>query len=217
MLRLWLGLLVAIIGVTSASAESCLRFHLPTFRQEAKSARVIVYGVIANPRTTGSDDSGRTDFLIEKTLRTVPAMKGKTSFLLPRLIPIAKKNDPPRYVFFCNIVEGEVNAYREVVIRRAESVDYIRKTISLDPKEVVKNVLFHFDYLDDPDPKVAEDALVELLRADVATIALAGKKLDQDKIRKRLRDPNSLQDRIELYVRFLAACGNVKDAATSNP
>ena len=185
----------------------------PTFRQETreKGARIIVSGTIANPR--GEGKAALTDFYIETTLRSDPAMKGKTSLVVNRHLPIEKKNYPPRYVLFCDAEKGKIDPYRGVVVQRVASVEYVKKAIALDSTDPVRNLLFFFRYLDDPDPEVAKDAFHELTLAEDTDIGAAGRNLDAKKLRKWLDDPKTPMARVGLYAKLLAAAGTPEDAA----
>lgn len=183
-----------------------------TFRQEAKqaTARAIVCGTIANPRKVG--DAAFTDFTIESAIRADPAMKGKTSLVLERYLPVENKNAPPRLVLFCDIYEQGVDPYRGFVVQRAASVEYVKKAIALDSSDPVRNLVFFFQYIDDPDPEVARDAYKELSLTADFDIGAAGRKLDAVKIRKRLQDPKTPISHLAIYAKLLAAAGMTKDA-----
>ncbi|MFQ3651777.1 MAG: hypothetical protein SNJ75_15745, partial [Gemmataceae bacterium] len=149
------GLILAIGGTTAACSLCGGNFKLsPTFRQEAASrnARVIVHGTISNPRLKGDGRTGETDFEVKTILRAHDAIKGKKTFTLPRYLPVENKDKPPQYLLFCDEDKTGLDPYRGVPVRGPRTVDYLTKALKLDPKDTVGNLLFFFDYLDDPDP-----------------------------------------------------------------
>jgi hypothetical protein len=210
MLR-WIAVLGMIAFATpNASAGCCGAHEGPTsFRQEP--ARFIVFGTIGNPQKAGGLE--RTDFFIQTRLRDHPDMKGKTSLVLPYYFPIEKKNYPPQYVLFCDVVtkEKEVEPYIFFIVHRAATLEYIKKALALDASDPVRNLVFFFGHLDDPDPVVARDAFKELSQAKDTDIGAAGRKLNPAKIRQWLRDPKTPESRTALYAKLLAAAGTTKD------
>jgi hypothetical protein len=109
---------------------------------------------------------------------------------------------------------GVVDPYRGIPVRGPRSVEYFKKALALDPKDVSGNLVFFFHYLDDPDPEVARDAFVEFARANDAEVAQAAPKLDPKKLRTWLtKTPKEQEARIGLYAMLLGACGQPKDAA----
>src|SRR5258707_1003204 len=97
-------------------------------------------------------------------LRTDPAIKGKTTLVLPRYPPI-DKGETHHYLLFCDLDTGKIDPYRGVRIKGAATVDYVKKALALGDKDRPKNLAFYFCYLDDPDPEVARDAFLEFAKA----------------------------------------------------
>jgi hypothetical protein len=184
----------------------------PTFRQEAAlpSARVILHGTIANARLTGDGTRGQTDFLIKTVLRSDDAVKGKTTLVLPRYLPI-NKGETPHYVLFCDVEKGKIDPYRGVRIAGA-TVEYVKKALALSGKETANNLVFFFRYLDDADPEVARDAFLEFAKTGDADIARVAPRLDPEKLRAWIRDPKTPAARLSVYAMLLGASGKTEDA-----
>lgn len=215
----WKGILGICLGMAigAATSQACSlcdprAFASPTFRQEAAlpMARVILHGTIANPRATGGT-TGQTDFLIKTVLRENPVVKGKTSLVLPRYLPVNDKEKPPHYLLFCDVEGTRIDPYRGVQIRGQETVDYVKKTLQLKEKEAAANLLFFFKYLDDPDPEVARDAFFEFAKANDADIAQIAGKLDATRLRNWLKDAKTRPERLGVYALLLGACGKEED------
>lgn len=177
----------------------------PTFRQEAAqpSARLILYGTIEN-----REGKVASDLRIKAVLRSDPILKGKAVVELPRYVP-----GDPAYLVFCDLDRGKIDPYRGVPIKSAAVLDYLRKALALDPKDVTGNLTFFFRYLDDPDPEVSRDAFLEFARASDQDIARVAPKLSAAKLRAWLEDRKTPPERLSVYALLLGACGRPADAA----
>lgn len=187
----------------------------PTFRQEAAlpMAKLILHGTIANARTTAGGVSGQTDFHIKNVLRNDPVVKGKTMLVLPRFLPINDKDNPPHYLLFCDVDSGKIDPYRGLVIKGPATVEYVKKSLALNPKDAVANLAFFFRYLDDPDVEVSRDAFLEFAKANDADVAQVAPKLDANKLRAWVKDPNTQPQRLGVYALLLGASGKDADVA----
>lgn len=186
----------------------------PTLRQEAArpGTRLILHGTVTAARLKDGL-SGETDFEIKTVLRANEAIKGKKQLVLPRWLPVEGK-EKPQYLFFCGVDRGKVDPYRGVPVRGPNTVEYLKKSMALDPKKVSDNLVFYFNYLDDPDPEVSLDAFMEFARASDEEVAKAAPKFDAGKLRKWLKATSREQEpRIGLYAMLLGACGKAEDAA----
>src|SRR5262245_9694118 len=207
--------LIALLA--AARAEPCSicegqGLTTPTFRQEAAlpMAKVILHGTIDNPRATGL--VGQTDFHVKTVLRDDKAIKGVTKIVLPRYLPVDKK-DPPHYVLFDDVDGKKVDAYRGVPIKgKTASVEYLKKALALKPTDAIANLQFYFKYLEDADPEVARDAFLEFAKATDADIAKAAPKLDAAKLRGWLKNDKVPAYRLSVYALLLGACGKDEDA-----
>jgi len=211
-----LGLVLLVSRMVAACSLCGGNFRLsPTFRQEAASrnARVILHGTISNPRLKGDGRSGETDFEVQTILRAHEAIKGKKSLTLPRYLPVENQDKPPQYLLFCDEDKTGLDPYRGVPVRGPRTVEYLTKALKLDPKDSVGNLLFFFNYLDDPDPEVSRDAFLEFAQANDTDVAAVAPKLQAAKIRTWLRDPKTQPARLGIYAMLLGACGQASDAA----
>jgi len=221
MTRRTFGLLAALVAVLSVpAAHACslcgdLGSYGLTFRQEAAlpMSKAIIYGSIANPRTTGDARSGSTDFHVTRTLRAHAIMKEQKKLVLPRYLPVTDKNNPPKYVLFCDVDGKKLDPYRAVKLSGPAAAEYVKKAMALDPKDQAAALSFFFRHLDDPDPEVSRDAFLEFARAGDADIAKAAKSFDASKIRSWLKDEKTPTMRLGVYAVLLGLAGKSEDAA----
>ena len=180
----------------------------PTLRQEAAqpTARMILFGPIQNARGATT-----TELTVESVLRSDPVIAGQKVLDLGRYLPVSDPKNPPRFLVFCDVIKDKVDAYRGVPVRSAEGLDYVKKTMALDPNDPGGNLDFYFHYLEHPDKEIAFDAYLEFAAND-RQIGQASSKLSADKLRGWLKDPQTPPERLAMYAFLLGGCGGDVDA-----
>jgi hypothetical protein len=213
MLALSLGGLLMVPGPARACSlcGASLR-QAPTFRQEAalETARAILIGTAENPQRNGN--TGTTDLRINEVLRSDPALDGKKIIRVNRLLPINDPKNPPRFLVFCDVFKGEFDPFRGVPLKDADSMEYVRKVMKLDPKDVTGNLQFFFRYLECSDTEIARDAFLEFAKASDQEIAQVAGKLDPEKLHRWLNNDRTPAERLSVYALLLGACGTDADA-----
>jgi hypothetical protein len=182
--------------------------QVPTIRQELAqaTARAVVIG-------TAQDRAGvaaASDLKITHVLRNDPLLAGRKAIELQRYLPSDPKN-PPRFLVFCDVFKDKLDPFRGIPLRSAESVEYVKKVLTLDPKDVAVNLPAYFRYLENSDPEIARDAFLEFAKATDREIAQAAPRLDPVRLRAWLTDPRTPGDRLSVYALLLGACGRADD------
>ncbi len=131
---------------------------------------------------------------------------------LGRYLPISDPKNPPHFLVFCDLNNDKIDPYRGVPIGGAESLDYVKKALALDPNDPAGNLGFYFRYLENPDKEVARDAFLELARANDRQIGQASSQLSAEKLRGWIKDPQTPTERVSLYSFLLGGCGGDADA-----
>jgi hypothetical protein len=212
-----LALLVAVLVVPSPAPACSLCgagnfFQMKTLREDAGQAKLLLYGTLANPRLTAGG-MGLTDLRIEKKLKTHDALGDKTSIEIPRYLPFNDPKDPPRFLVFCDVFEGKLDAWRGVPVKSAEAVDYLKGAMALDAKDRTGALLYFFRFLDHADREVSNDAFLEFAKANDEDVGRVATKLSADKLRGWLKDAKTPPERLGLYAFLLGANGSEQDAA----
>src|SRR5262249_4258874 len=130
--------------------------------------------------------------------------------VLPRYLDASSK---PKFLVFCDVYGGKLDPYRGVPVKRAATVEFIKKALALGPKDPVGNLAFFFKYLDDPDPEVARDAFLEFAKASDQDILKAAPKFDAAQLRAWIEKAETPAPRVSVYAVLLGACGGAGDAA----
>lgn len=213
-MRRWLPAIVCVLLIRPASLPACSICNgsfqqTPTLRQEAalESARVIVIASAVD----SSANTPSTTFRIDKVLYRSPSLGKVTTITAPKYIP-ANKDNPPRFLLFCDVLNKRLDPYRGVPLKSVDAVEYVQKAIARDAKDPVANLAFYFRYLEHSDAEVARDAFLEFAKATDQEIGQAARRLDPDKLRSYLLNKDTPPERLGVYAVMLGVCGGDRDA-----
>ncbi|HEV3263704.1 MAG TPA: hypothetical protein VG013_43115 [Gemmataceae bacterium] len=190
--------------------------QVPTLRESAERAKLVLYGTLANPQLDAANDSGTVDLKIRTVLKPDPFIKGKRVVQLQHYVPVDAK-DPPKFLAFCDVYQDkdkrdQLDAYWGVQVKSAAVAAYLQGILALDPKDRTRALLYFFKYLDDGDPLISNDAYVEFAKANDKEIGQVAGKLSASKLRGWLQSDKTPANRLSLYAFLLGACGTDKDA-----
>lgn len=213
MFRRWLPLFVCAIVPSGGAAVACslcpAMGNRTTVREDAGLAKLVLFGSLANARIA-ADGSGATDLQIETILKKDPILGDRKVLTLPRYVPVDAKN-PPKFLVFCDVINGQIDAYRGSPAKTGAVVDYLKGAAALPPDRT-KQLQYFFQFLDSADDDVALDAYMEFAKTPDADVAQAAKQLDPARLRKLLSDPATAPDRLGLFAYLLGASGAPADA-----
>jgi hypothetical protein len=212
---------LALAALAAAGARACslcdaAGLTQKTLREDAASAKLVVYGTLTNPRVSaavrgGSSDGAATDVQVERVLKSDPILSGRNVLTLPRYVPVDPSN-PPKFLIFCDVADGRLDPYRGSPARSPAVVEYLRGALALDGNDRPRLLAYYFRHLDSSDPDIAADAYLEFAKTGDAELARAAKQLDPARLRKLLTDPWTPAERLSLFAYLLGACGTPADA-----
>jgi hypothetical protein len=211
--------LVALLEIGPALSPACSlcpsSVNVPTLREDAAAAQIIIYGTLSNPRLSAavpgsSADGAATDLSVERILKSDPILAGRKMLTLPRYVPVDPKN-PPKFLVFCTVANGKLDPIRGCPASPAV-IEYLSGAMALNANDVSKQAAYFGRYLDHADPEVSGDAFREFARAGDGDIARAAKQLDPARLRRLLTDPQTPPDRLALFAYLLGGCGTPADA-----
>lgn len=215
--RSFLVVLAGLVAAVPSQAPACSLcganlLNSLTLRQEAglNSARIILYGSIQKSDFT----RGTSEVRILEMLRSDPFLGNAKTVDLPRPLPVLDQKDPPKFLIFCDVFKNKLDPYRGVPVKSEEAVKYLKGALALDPKDHARALVYYFDYLENADKKIAEDAFLEFAKSTDQEIAQIAPKLSAAKLRGWLKDPEALEWRLGMYAYLLGACGTAEDAAS---
>jgi hypothetical protein len=177
-----------------------------------KQASLVLFGKFTKPRLGrggGLSGGGRTDFIIEKVLKSNPILDGKTGIALPRYVPKSKS----KWLIFCDVYKGKIDPYRGEELRQGgDIIKYLKGAITFQGKPVSQRLKYCFGYLDNPEQVISEDAYRKFAAADYNAYRHIARDFPPDKIAGWLKDAHTPADRYGLYASFLGHCGKEKHA-----
>jgi hypothetical protein len=183
-----------------------------TLTSELKDANMVLVGTVTNAQLDPNepDDwaAGTADLLLESVLKKDPILGGDKVLTLHRFIAEKKK-----YVIFFDVVQGKIDPYRGIPVEAgSDLVQYLKGAMRMQDKDPLARLRFFFDYLENKDPEIANDAYKEFVSADYKILSGLAKGLPPDTIARWLQDPKTPAWRHDLYAAMLGHCGKEKHA-----
>jgi hypothetical protein len=209
--------LTLMVGFSTAAAAAACPFcgmQGQTLTGEVNDASLVLFGTLTNAKLDPASDlgAGTTDLRIESVLKKHAIADGKKVITLPRYLPT--DNNTTKFLIFCGVFQGKIDPYRGISVKRdSDIVKYLQGAVAVKDKPIGERLRFFFDYLDNADLEVANDAYKEFGNADYKDYRDMAKKLPADKIAGWLQDPNTPAFRFGLYASMLGHCGTDKHAA----
>ena len=187
-----------------------------TLRQEMEPAKLVLYGMLANPRFDNRPGAppgaGMTEFHITRVLRTDPALGDRKTLVIPQYLPVLDAKDPPKFVVFCKVAGGKLEPYSGRAVKSEALLKYLIGALAVQGKDRTQTLLYYFAFLDDADESIAADAFLEFARSTDQEVAAIAPRLPSDRLRRLLQDPKTPAERISLYAFLLGTAGTERDA-----
>jgi hypothetical protein len=173
---------------------------------------MVLFGTLTNAKLDPNGGlGGTTDLMIEAVIKKHEILGDKKVITLPRYVPT--DNTTGKFLIFCDVFKGKIDPYRGVTVKKdSDIVPYLRGALEAKNKDVSTRLRFFFDYLDNADLEISNDAYKEFAYADYKEYRDMAKKLPAAKIAKWLQDPDTPSYRLGLYASFLGHCGTAQDA-----
>jgi hypothetical protein len=210
LLRRSLPLLAVAVFVAPAPACPFCSMSGQTLTGQVNQATLVLYGSLVNARDTSKDgdmSEGTTDLVIDSVIKKHPIVNGKKVVTIPRYVP------PPtegkwKYVVFCDVFKDKIDYYAGMAVKAESDLDgYLKGAMALKDEKIDKKLRFFFNYLDNADPEISNDAYKEFGNADYKDYAGMAADLPADKIAGWLKDKNTPAFRYGLYASMLGHCG----------
>ncbi len=212
---LWLAGILALLGCTlPASACPFCSQQGRTLTNDVADAAMVLYGTLKNAKLdpNGEFGQGTTELHIETVIKKHDILGDKKMIVLPRYVP-SDKDKPAHFLIFCDVFKGKIDPYRGVPLKEgSDMVRYLTGLMKLKEKDVAGRLRFAFDFLDNADVEVSNDAYKEFGNADYKDYRDLAKTLPPEKIAKWLEDPNTPPFRFGTYGSLLGHCGTEKHA-----
>jgi hypothetical protein len=206
-------LLVSLLVLAPAShSDACPFCNMEgkTLTGEVRDATMVLYGSIGK----GNDTAETTPFHIESVVKKPdnPKLLGDGKVItLNRYLPDDKGQY--RYLIFCDEFKGRIDPYYGVAVKPDSDIArYLTNALELRDEKQPKRLRYFFEYLDNADSEISNDALKEFGKADYADYKDMAKELPPDKITKWLQSDKTQPFRYGLYASLLGHCGKEEHA-----
>lgn len=207
-----LAIVAGLVWLTSAEACPFCTMQGQTLTGDVNQASMVLFGTIKSAKidAKGELGSGTTEFEIEAIVKKHEIIGDKKNITLPRYVP----PDKYKFLIFCDVFKGKIDPYRGVAVKaNSDIVKYLQGALEVKDKDVGARLKHFFQYLDNADIEVSNDAYKEFGNADYKDYRDMAKTLPADKIAGWLEDPNTPAFRYGLYASMLGHCGTEKHAA----
>jgi hypothetical protein len=194
----------------------------PTLTGEVAQAKLVLYGQLTNAKEQANGD-GTTDLVVETVIKNELAGKeddplrnnkaAKATVQLDRYLPPLEGADKYRYLVYCDFFRGKIDPYRVVPVKDGDMAKYLLGALEHKDESIGKRLRFFFDYLDNPDLEISNDAYKEFGNADYKDYKDMAKELPADRVAGWLKDEKTPAFRYGLYASMLGHCGKPEHAA----
>lgn len=211
-LRTWLPGLLALFLAAPASACPFCAMAGQTLTGDVNQASMVVFGTLKNAKLDNNTGLGTTELHIESVIKKHEILGDQKMIVLQKYVPSDDKK-PAKFLVFCDVFKGKIDPYRGVPIKDgSDMVLYLTGLLSIKDKDVQGRLRFAFNYLDNADLEISNDAYKEFGNADYKDYRDMAKEFPADKIAKWLDDPNTPAFRFGTYGSLLGHCGQAKHA-----
>jgi hypothetical protein len=182
-----------------------------TLTTEINQASMVLYGTLENATNENAMGEGTTDLKIEAVVKKHDILAGQKTIKLARYLPPREKGE--KYLIFCDVFKGKIDPYRGFPVKpKSNIVKYLEGALKCKDKKIGERLRFFFDYLEDDELEVKNDAYKEFAIADYKDYREMAKDLPADKIAGWLENKDTPSYRHGLYASLLGHCGKPKHA-----
>lgn len=180
-----------------------------TLTGEVGTASMVLFGKLSN----ASEKNETVDIEIESVIKDHPARGKAKKLTLSRYVDLSLTGDKDRFLVFCDIFKGKIDPYRGMALKVGSKLpEYLQGALKVKDKPVTERLKFFFDYLDNDDTEISNDAYKEFGNSDYADFKAMAKDLPVERVIKWLKSPDTPSFRMGLYASMLGHCGKEKDA-----
>src|SRR5579883_1800533 len=219
LLSLVLALPALLLLISLADACPFCGMQGPTLTGEVAQAKLVLYGELTNAKEQANGD-GTTDIVIETVIKNeLAGKKGDPLAANNKIVRLDRFLNPLgeagkyRYLVYCDVFRGKIDPYRTVpVLKDGGMAKYLRGALEHKDEPIRKRLRYFFDYLDNPDLEISNDAYKEFGNADYKDYKDMAKDLPAERVAKWLKDEKTPAFRYGLYASMLGHCGKEEHA-----
>jgi len=181
-----------------------------TLTGEVNQAVMVLHGKLLN----ANEAKDTTEIEIETIIKDNGARGKAMKLTLNRFIDTSFLTDKDRFIVFCDIFRNNIDPFRGMHLKKDSKLpEYLRGALQVKDRPVAQRLRFFFDYLDNSDIDISNDAYKEFGNADYKDFRPMAKELPANRVIGWLTNPETPPFRTGLYASMLGHCGQAKDAA----
>jgi hypothetical protein len=206
------ALVLALVAFCGAPAPGCpfCSMQGQTLTGEVAQASMVLYGTLANAK---EDGEGSTDLVIDTVVKDNPILANRKTITLARYV--SQPTDAKyKFLVFCDVFKGKIDPYRGVAVKADSDLPkYLQGAVAVKDKKPNDRLRFFFDYLDNADAEISNDAYKEFANADYKDYRDMAATLPPEKIVGWLKSKATPSFRYGLYASMLGHCGKPEHTA----
>lgn len=212
-------LLPALVSllVGGGKAEACpfCQAESQTLSEETQAADAVVLAKLVKEAAPVNETDGGFGAADPNTgmakFQIVEVLRGPEALAPGQEIDVVFFGAPDReQVFLVSGIGTDKIDWTTPLRLSADAVEYVRQ-LSSAPASGADRLAFFQDFLEHPDPLLAQDAYDEFARAPYAPVHELGPRMRHDRLVEWIADPEVSPSRRRLYLTMLGVCGDEHD------
>jgi hypothetical protein len=206
----WLAAVLALI--TQVNASTCCPFCTmqgKTLTGDVNEASMVLYGKLTN----ANEKNNTTDIQIELVVKDNAVRGTRKQITLSKFVDLERTGANDRFMVFCDLFKGSIDPFRGLALKAGSKLpEYLRGALALKDKPAKQRLRFYFDYLDNEDLEISNDAYKEFGNADYQHFKEVVKDVPVQRVVEWLGSDKTPSFRIGLYASIVGHAGKEKDA-----
>jgi hypothetical protein len=208
--------LFAFVGLLlgQQTVGACPNCGSNSISKDLAEASAVVHVRLVSVCPDPDSENGSTTFRIIHVLKSHPLLKGKTEVTYSGMIPVPIPAGKPEFIILMKTHHKELGIFQGITVHSPVTIDYVKCLLMMDHASPRQRLRFYFDYLNDADSDLAEDALGEFFDPDgsYSDLRAVASECPAEKVAEWVHDPKTPTDRVVLYAALLGHCGTAKHA-----
>src|SRR5262245_45140045 len=178
-----LGIALATLFALARTTPACpfCTMQGQTLTGEMVQAKMVLYGSLGN----ANEEKEETDLTVQSVIKDHPRRGKAKKLTLKRYIPPSLDGSKYNYLIFFDLFRNEFDPYRGVAVKPDSKVaDYLAGAAKVKDRPIGERLRFFFDWLDNEDVEISNDAYKEFGNADYSDYKDMAGKLPAQKIIK---------------------------------
>src|SRR5437773_4091005 len=165
-LLLWIAALAWLCLPATGTACPFCSGAGQTLTGEVNLASMVLYGTLANAKLGNDTSDGTTDLVIDTVIKKHDILGDKKTVTLSRYVP-TDGDKKFKFLVFCDIFKGRIDPYRGIPVKAdSDMAKYLAGALAIKDKDTSARLRFFFDYLDNGEVEISNDAYGEFAKAD---------------------------------------------------